>query len=341
MRIGLIDVDGHNYPNLPMMKLSAYHKAAGDEVEWYYPLLSGRMDKVYVSKVFSFSEFYDYPMDAGEVQFGGTGFIHGELQENFRKMRNRLEQEIGQDAADRKPLRIERDGKIYQDILPYEVEHIYPDYSLYGITDEAYGFMSRGCPRGCHFCIVGCKEGRKSRKVANLDEFWRGQKEIKLMDPNILACPEHLDLLQQLIDSKAWVDINQGLDARLLTEKNTELIKKLKVKMLHFAWDNPDDDLTPYFKKFLELTTVKDKRKRRVYVLTNYGSTHEQDLYRIYTLRDLGYDPYVMVYEKPTAPEETRKMQRWVNNKWLFHSVKDFKDYDPSGYRKQKGADIM
>ena len=78
--------------------------------------------------------------------------------------------------------------------------------------------------------------------------------------------------------------------------------------MLHFAWDNPEDDLIPYFKKFLELTTVKDKRKRRVYVLTNYGSTHEQDLYRIYTLRDMGYDPYVMVYEKPTAPEETRRM---------------------------------
>lgn len=329
MRIGLIDVDGHNYPNLPMMKLSAYHKAAGDEVEWYYPLLSGRMDKVYVSKVFSFSEFYDYPMDAGEVQFGGTGFIHGELQENFRKMRNRLEQEIGQDAADRKPLRIERDGKIYQDILPYEVEHIYPDYSLYGITDEAYGFMSRGCPRGCHFCIVGCKEGRKSRKVANLDEFWRGQKEIKLMDPNILACPEHLDLLQQLIDSKAWVDINQGLDARLLTEKNTELIKKLKVKMLHFAWDNPEDEekIIPKLKMFKEITGL-DRRKLTVYTLINFNSTTEQDLHRIYTLRDLGFDPYVMVYEKWNAPQICIDLQRWVNSKRVFRTIKNFEDYD-------------
>ena len=76
--------------------------------------------------------------------------------------------------------------------------------------------------------------------------------------------------------------------------------------------------------------------KRRVYVLTNYGSTHEQDLYRIYTLRDMGYDPYVMIYEKPTAPEETRRVQRWVNNKWPFHSVKDFKDYDPNYMRKGK-----
>ena len=329
MRIGLIDVDGHNYPNVPIMKLSTYHKAAGDEVEWYYPLLSGRMDKVYVSKVFSFSEFYDYPMDAGEVQFGGSGFIYGELQEDFRKMRNRLEQEIGQDAADRKPMRIERDGKIYQDILPYEVEHIYPDYSLYGITNEAYGFMSRGCPRGCHFCIVGCKEGRKSRKVANLDEFWRGQKEIKLMDPNILACPEHLDLLQQLIDSKAWVDINQGLDARLLTEKNTELIKKMKVKMLHFAWDKPKDEnlVVPKLKMFKEITGL-DRRKLTVYTLINFNSTTEQDLHRIYTLRDLGFDPYVMVYEKWNAPQVCIDLQRWVNSKRVFRTIKNFEDYN-------------
>ena len=89
-----------------------------------------------------------------------------------------------------------------------------------------------------------------------------------------------------------------------------------------------------YFKRFSELTRVKDWRKRQVYVLTNYGSTHEQDLYRIYTLRDMGYSPYVMVYEKPSAPEETRRLQRWVNNKILFYSVKDFKDYDPGRFRK-------
>ena len=330
MKIGLIDIDSHNYPNLPMMKLSAYHKAVGDEVEWYYPLLSGRMDKVYVSKVFSFSEFYDYSMNAGEVEFGGTGFINGELQEKFRRKRNRLEQEIGQDAADRKPLRIERDGRTYQDILPYEAEHIYPDYSLYGITDEAYGFMSRGCPRGCHFCIVGCKEGRRSRKVANLDEFWRGQKEIKLMDPNILACPEHLDLLQQLIDSQAWVDINQGLDARLLTEKNTELIKKLKVKMLHFAWDNPEDEekIIPKLKMFKEITGL-DRRKLTVYTLINFNSTTEQDLHRIYTLRDLGFLPYVMVYEKDRLPKGhvARRLQRWVNMRSIFKTTPKFEDY--------------
>lgn len=126
---------------------------------------------------------------------------------------------------------------------------------------------------------------------------------------------------------------------RLITPEKVEALNRVKTKMLHFAWDNPMDDLRLYFKRFAELSIVKDYRKRRVYVLTNYGSTHEQDLYRIYTLRGMGYDPYIMVYEKSTAPPITRRLQRWVNNKWLFRAVPDFKDFDPN-YQKQKGADV-
>ena len=96
---------------------------------------------------------------------------------------------------------------------------------------------------------------------------------------------------------------------------------------MHFAWDDPDQDLTPYFRRFLELTNIKNHRRRRVYVLTNYGSTHEQDLYRVDTLRGMGYDPYVMIYDKPNAPAITRKLQRWVNNKRIFHTVENFADY--------------
>ena len=55
-RIGLIDVDSHNFPNLPLMKISAWHKQQGDIVEWYNPLFHGfpqePFDKVYMSKVF-------------------------------------------------------------------------------------------------------------------------------------------------------------------------------------------------------------------------------------------------------------------------------------------------
>ena len=299
MKIGLIDVDGHNFPNLCLMKLSAYHKARGDAVEWHD---SGKWyDIVYMSRVFTdtYSKDYGGEISACHVIKGGTGY----------GLDNRL---------------------------PDAVEHTRPDYGLYPqFAGTAYGFLSRGCPRGCGFCIVGEKEGRQAAVVADLSEFWRGEREIKLLDANILACPDWERLLVQLADSGAYVDFTQGLDVRIATPEKVAALNKIKTKMLHFAWDNPEEDLTPYFVRFSKLTAVKDKRKRRVYVLTNYGSTHGQDLWRIYTLRDMGYDPYVMVYEKPTAPQETRQLQRWVNNKRLFYSVKDFRDYSPNGLSKR------
>lgn len=298
MKIGLIDVDGHRWPNLCLMKLSAYHKKRGDVVEWH----DGRKkyDLVYMSRVFtdSYSKDYAGTVRADQIIRGGTGYG----LDNF---------------------------------LPDEVEHTCPDYSLYPqFAGTAYGFLSRGCPRGCGFCIVGEKEGRKTRAVADLSEFWTGEKEIKLLDANLLACPDWERLLLQLAESRAMVDFTQGLDIRLVTPEKVKLLNRVKTKRLHFAWDNPEDDLTGYFERFAKLTDVKDYRKRRVYVLVNYNSTQEQDLYRIYTLRDMGFDPYVMVYEKPTAPPETRRLQRWVNNKWFFHAVADFKDFRPD-YRKE------
>lgn len=298
MKIGLIDVDGHCWPNLCLMKLSAYHKARGDTVEWHDG--RKRYDLVYMSRVFtdSYSKDYTGTIHADQVRKGGTGY----------GLSNRL---------------------------PEEIEHSFPDDSLYPqFAGIAYGFLTRGCPRGCGFCIVGEKEGRRSVAVAELSEFWKGEKEIKLLDANLLACPDWERLLLQLIDSGAVVDFTQGLDVRLITPENVELLNRVKTKMLHFAWDNPEEDLTGYFQRFAELTNVKDCRKRRVYVLVNYGSSHEQDLYRIYTLRDLGYEPYVMIYEKPTAPMVTRRLQRWVNNKWFFHAVPDFRDFNPS-YRSE------
>lgn len=311
MRVGLIDVDGHNYPNLPLMKLSAYHKAAGDEVGWYMPLLHSigePLDRVYMSKVFSFTKDFEYYVNAKEVIKGGSGYA--------------IKLQDGKEVFD----------KTQDKPLPYEIEHIYPDYSLYPeqTKDTAFGFLTRGCPRGCNFCHVKDKEGQQSHKVADLSEFWRGQRNIVLCDPNLIACPEWKDLLQQLIDSKAKIDINQGVDIRIMTEEKAQMIKQLKVKSIHFAWDRYKDKemIVPKFKAFKEISGW-GAEKMIVFVLTNFDTTIEEDLDRIYTLRDLGYNPYVMIYDKEhtKTTDTVRHLQRWVNNRRIFATVKDFKEY--------------
>lgn len=287
MKIGLIDVDGHNFPNLALMKISAWHKKQGDEVELYFGF--NKYDKVYMSKVFTFTEDFVHVINAKEVIKGGTGY----------DLENKL---------------------------PSEIENIFPDYSLYNIKEVAYGYLTRGCPRGCEFCIVAEKEGKCSKKVADLKQFWNGEKEIKLLDPNILACDEWKDLFQQLIDSKAYVDFTQGLDIRLMTKEKAEMLNKIKVKMIHFAWDNYEFKTYEKLKEFRPLLNF-NFRKLRVYVLTNFNTTFEQDLERIYKLKELGYDPYVMIYEKWRAPKKIKKLQRWVNSKWIFRSCDKFEDY--------------
>lgn len=294
MKIGLIDVDSHNFPNLALMKISAWHKSQGDEVEWWWGW--GHYDRVYKSKVFdeTYSQDVPDPINADEIIKGGTGY--------------------GLDNE-----------------LPDYIEHMYPDYSLYPdlTKDTAYGFLTRGCPRACPFCIVAEKEGRKSYKVADLSEWWNGQKNIVLMDSNTLACKDHLDLLQQLADSKAWVDMNGGVDARLLTEKNIEALNRVKIKVIHFAWDlmQQSDAVLRGLKLYAEHGAIKNAKRRLVYVLVNYNTTMDENLYRIYTIRDLGYDPYVMVFDKPNAPREIKRLQRWCNNKFVFYKCPDFNDY--------------
>lgn len=314
MRIGLIDVDGHNFPNIPLMKISAWHKQQGDEVVWYEPLFHSMgepLDIVYMSRIFGdeYSSDYQYYVNAKQVIKGGTGYC--------------IKVVDGAEVFD----------KENHKNLPEEIEHMYPDYSLYPeyTKDTAYGFLTRGCCNNCAFCIVSKKEGRCSKKVADLSEWWNGQEKIKLLDPNILACKDHMELLQQLVDSKAKVDFTQGLDARFVNNKNLALLKQIDIEMTHFAFDfmKFDKQITKGLKLAKEILNLND-RKAIVYMLTNYNTSIEEDVYRLQKIKELGYLPDVRIYRKTSLPKQhiLKDMQRWCNNRFLYRST-EFLDYVP------------
>ena len=217
--------------------------------------------------------------------------------------------------------------------LPCEIEHIYPDYDLYSdlTKNKAFGFLTRGCPNKCEFCCVWKKEGLVTHKVADLSEWWDGQKEIILLDANILAYRNHIELLEQLAQSGASVDFTQGLDARFINEKNLEILKRIKIKTIHFAFDFMRNERR--IVKGLKLAKSAlgiDDRKAIVYMLTNFDTSIKDDLYRVKLIQSAGYLPDVRIYRKNALPKRhiLRDLQRWSNNRFLYHSTKFF-DYVP------------
>lgn len=306
MEIGLYDVDSHNFPNLALMKISAWHKKKGDSVEFIIPLK--HYDKIYVSKVFGeeYTKMPNFCLQADEIVYGGTGFAI--TVENGKEVYHK----------DRDPN------------LPYEIEHMYPDYSLYPkfTKNIAYGFLTRGCCNNCDFCIVSKKEGMCSKKVADLTEFWNGQKNICLLDANILACKERMDLLKQLADSKARVDFTQGLDARFITEEVAIALNSVKKSTVHFAFDFMKNEkaIVKGLNTYAKYNKVSDHDS--VYILTNFNTTTEEDLYRVRMVQEAGFLPDIRIYRKHTAPLVTRDLQRWANNRILYRTC-DFMDYVP------------
>lgn len=273
-------------------------------MEWWQGDLF-HYDTVYMSKIFSddYSRDIPAPINADKVIRGGTGYCIS----------------LGEDGK-------ERFDQSQNHSLPMEMERCFPDYSIYPQYSFAVSMTSRGCPRNCSFCHVAAKEGRCSVKVADVSDFWNGQQEIKILDPNITACREKRDLMRQYIETGAYLDFTQGLDIRLIDDEDMSDINRMRLKNLHFAWDNPKENLEGKFKAFAQGFRRRTKIGT-VYCLTNFNSTMEENLYRIYTLRDLGFEPYVMIYDKPHAPKEIKRLQRWCNNKFVFNKCRDFKDY--------------
>ncbi|NPV80707.1 MAG: radical SAM protein [Firmicutes bacterium] len=279
-RVGLIQVDG-KWPNLALMKLSAWHKAHGDSVEWFNALEGSRYDVIYASKVFTTTP--DFPYLPAHVFKGGTGYN-------------------------------------LDVILPLEAEQSFPDYSLYPKCDFAIGFTTRGCVRHCPFCIVPQKEGRL-RVVGDLKSFWHGQRKVILLDNNLTAAPwEHFEcVMRQFIETKVAVDFSQGLDARLINDEQAELLAKVRLwKRIHFAWDKMNDEAAirrgiEVLKRHISLHDVM------FYVLIGFDTVWEEDLYRVETLRGMGVDPFVMPYNRRDPYQ--RAFARWVNHKAVFKSV--------------------
>lgn len=204
MRIGLVDVDGHNFPNFALMKIAAFHKAKGDNVEWAMPMF-GQYDRVYQSKIFTFTpdEQTDWRC---EVVKGGTGY----------DIRSRLADEI--EASKRM------------------------DYSIYPQYPFSIQFFSRGCIRRCPFCLVHDKEGEihAVEPVAlNPDGQW-----IEVLDNNFFANPEWLTAVQYLISTKQPVNLNGVDVRIMNEEQAFWLNKLRLRRSIHIAWDLPQLDLT-------------------------------------------------------------------------------------------------
>lgn len=295
MQVALVDVDGRDFPNLALMKLSAWHKANGDSVEWYSPLFSNP-DRIYASKVFTFSKDYlDYNPAHPDPLRGGTGYdLHTKL--------------------------------------PAEVDVMLPDYSLYGITGQSYGFLSRGCIRKCDFCMVPRSEG-ELRVVDDIARIAGDRKEVILMDNNFLANPSDFvrDQLEKAVRMKLKLDFNQGLDARLFTPANAALLARSKwIRYIRMSCDA--DAVLPAIERAVALLQEAGyTREIFVYVL---AKELENVLRRIQQL--VAISPKVVPFCQPfrdfdaggeIADPELKRLARWCNRPWLrkscsFHELR-------------------
>lgn len=301
MKILLVDADSKTgFPNLAIMKISAWHKQQGDSVDLIKgipqapPLFS--YDKTYISVIFwqNATKANTYArMLEGKVEVGGIG-------DSYKK-------------------------------LPAEIEHILPDYSLYGV-DFSMGYTSRGCTRKCPWCVVPSKEGG-IRDHAPLNEFLHPTHDrVMLLDNNFQASPRWKYNLNYAIANDLRVNFNQGLDIRLVTKEFAEALAQtkyyswsFKTRGLHFAFDTMKVEraVRRGIKK-LEVVGIPP-RTLMFYVLVGFDTTIEQDLYRVQVLKDLGAIPFIMIYNR-LEDWTLHHLARWVNRRYYqFIPWRDYK----------------
>lgn len=294
MNIGILAVDS-NYPNIALMKISSYHKARGDNVEWYNPLCS--YDKVYMAKVFSFTPDYGYYINADQVEKGGTGY-------DIKKV-----------------------------LLP-EIDRMIPDYDLYNVDKNlAYGFLTRGCPNHCKWCVVPKKEGNIATYMDIEEIAVNGRKNIILMDNNILASDYGLQQIEKIISMGVRVDFNQGLDARLVTDDIAKLLAKVKwMKRIRFGCDTPGQ-----IAECERATALIDKYgyKGEYFFYCILLHDFKESFERVNHWRNRGsrFLPHAQPYRDLINPHQIipqwqKDLAGWVDKKWVFRSC-EFKDFMP------------
>lgn len=296
MNVGLIAVDS-NFPNLALMKISAWHKGEGDSVEWYNPF--NQYDIVYMSKIFSFTPDYgQWITNTKHIRKGGTGY----------------------DLCS---------------VLPEEMEFVTPDYSLYPSIDNktAYGFLTRGCPNKCKWCVVPRKEGNVVPYMDVDDVAVDGRTNLILMDNNVLACDYGLEQIQKIIDRGYRVDFNQALDARLVTDDIAKLLAKVKwMDFIRLGCDTPKQ-----IKECEEAMRMIDeyRGKPASYLMyTMIGNDFNEALSRLSHWKTF---KRVRIVAQPfrdvdnphqIIPQWQKDMARWTMRREIYATC-EFRDYEP------------
>jgi hypothetical protein len=314
MKIGIIDADlldhGTRHPNLALMKISAYHKSIGDTVELIEDYKDTKFyKKIYVSKVFSFTNVPKKIFKSKKYVLGGTGLPEYDKPLNL-------------DIEHTKP-----DYDLYHDYVKNRIqsgikkENYYKDYINYSI-----GFVTRGCFRKCDFCVN--KKYDRAVIHSPVDEFLDEDKPyIYLWDDNFLAFSGWRAVLEDLIATNKPFQFRQGLDIRLMTESKAKILSKVKYHGdFIFAFDHIEDAVL--IQKKLKIWKKHVRKTTKLYVLVAYDSTDiidiENAFKRIKILMKHGCLPYIMRYEKyKESIHENLYIQlaRWCNQPSLFKKM--------------------